>query len=140
VASRACCICRALGAGQAPGSLLYLRSKGEGENLLHTFGQRGLNVTSFQPSVVFGKDDDFFNRFAGILNWYVGYFPLACADSKLAPVSVGDLIAKILDSIDDRASYGQRFKVCGPEVFHLATNTRTDYHHFATTGTGYASG
>ena len=109
----------ALGADQATGSSLYLRTKGEGENLLHTFGQRGLNVTSFQPSVVFGKDDDFINRFAGILSWYVGYFPLACADSKLAPVYVGDLIAKITNSIDDRESFGRRFPVCGPEVFTL---------------------
>ena len=109
----------ALGADQATGSSLYLRSKGEGENLLHTFGQRGLNVTSFQPSVVFGKDDDFINRFAGILRFYIGYFPLACPDSKLAPVYVGDLVAKIVNSIDDRATYGQRYKVCGPEVFTL---------------------
>ena len=55
----------ALGADQASGSSLYLRSKGEGENLLHTFGQRGLNVTSFQPSVVFGKNDDFMNKGVG---------------------------------------------------------------------------
>jgi uncharacterized protein YbjT (DUF2867 family) len=109
----------ALGADQATGSSLYLRSKGEGENLLHTFGQRGLYVTSFQPSVVFGKDDDFINRFAGILSWYLGYFPLACADSKLAPVYVGDLVAKIVNSIDDPASYARRFKVCGPEAFTL---------------------
>ncbi len=109
----------ALGADQATGSSLYLRSKGEAENLLHTFGQRGLNVTSFQPSVVFGKGDDFINRFAGILRWYAGYFPLACPDSKLAPVYVGDLVAKIADSIDDRNSYSQRYTVCGPEVFTL---------------------
>ena len=109
----------ALGADQATGSSLYLRTKGEGENLLHTFGQRGLNVTSFQPSVVFGKDDDFINRFAGILSWYVGYFPLACADSKLAPVYVGDLVAKIVNSIDNRESFGRRFTACGPEVFTL---------------------
>jgi NADH dehydrogenase len=109
----------ALGADQATGSSLYLRSKGEGENLLHTFGQRGLDVTSFQPSVVFGKGDDFINRFAGILRWCFGYFPLACADSKLAPVYVGDLVAKIVASIDDRSSYGRRYTVCGPEVFTL---------------------
>lgn len=109
----------ALGADQATGSSLYLRSKGEGENLLHTFGQRGLQVTSFQPSVVFGKGDDFINRFAGILRWYFGYFPLACADSKLAPVYVGDLVAKIVASIDDRSSFGRRYTVCGPDVFTL---------------------
>ena len=109
----------ALGANQATGSSLYLRSKGEGENLLHTFGQRDLQVTSFQPSVVFGKDDDFINRFAGILKWYVGYFPLACADSKLAPVYVGDLVERIVASIDDSSSFSQRYTVCGPEIYTL---------------------
>jgi NADH dehydrogenase len=109
----------ALGADQATGSSLYLRSKGEGENLLHTFGQRELRVTSFQPSVVFGKDDDFINRFADLLKWFVGYFPLACADSKLSPVYVGDLVERMIDSIDDRDSYSKRFQICGPEVFTL---------------------
>ena len=109
----------ALGADQATGSSLYLRSKGEAENLLHTFGQRGLHVTSFQPSVVFGKEDDFINRFAGILSWYAGYFPLACADSKLAPVYVGDLVERIVSAIDDRDSFSRRYQVCGPEVFTL---------------------
>ena len=110
----------ALGADQATGSSLYLRSKGEGENLLHTFGQRGLLVTSFQPSVVFGREDDFVNRFAGILKFCVGFFPLACADSKMAPVYVGDLVERIVNSIDDSNSYSKRYTVCGPEVFTLA--------------------
>ena len=109
----------ALGANEATGSSLYLRSKGEGENLLHTFGQRGLNVTSFQPSVVFGKDDDFINRFAGLLKWFIGFFPLACPNSKLAPVYVGDLVERVVDSIDDRDSYSKRFQICGPEIFTL---------------------
>ncbi len=109
----------ALGADQATGSSLYLRSKGEGENLLHTFGQRELRVTSFQPSVVFGKDDSFINRFAGILKLTVGLFPLACADSKLQPVFVGDLVERIVDAIDDRDSHSKRYPICGPEVFTL---------------------
>lgn len=109
----------ALGADQATGSSLYLRTKGEGENLLHTFGQRDLKVTSFQPSVVFGKQDSFINRFAGILRLYVGLFPLACPNAKLQPVFVGDLVDRIVDSIDDRDSYSQRYQVCGPEVFTL---------------------
>lgn len=109
----------ALGADQATGSSLYLRTKGEGENLLHTFGQRDLKVTSFQPSVVFGKEDNFINQFAGILRWMVGYFPLACADSKLQPVYVGDLVDRIVNAIDNPDSYSKRYPVCGPEVFTL---------------------
>ena len=109
----------ALGADQATGGSLYLRTKGEGENLLHTFGQRELRVTSFQPSVVFGKEDNFINQFAGILRWYAGYFPLACPNSKLQPVYVGDLVARIVDAIDDQDSHSKRYPVCGPEVFTL---------------------
>ena len=84
----------ALGADQATGTSRYLRSKGEGENLLHTFGRKDLHVTSFQPSVVFGKNDQFINQFAGILKLCFGFFPLACAQSKLAPVYIGDLVEK----------------------------------------------
>ena len=69
--------------------------------------------------MVFGKDDDFINRFAGILKWYVGYFPLACADSKLQPVYVGDLVERIVACVEDRDSYSKRYPVCGPEVFTL---------------------
>ncbi len=109
----------ALGANQATGTSRYLRSKGEGENLLHTFGQKDLQVTSFQPSVVFGKNDQFINQFAGILKLCFGFFPLACAQSKLAPVYVGDLVEKIVNAIDDKSTHSQRYTVCGPEVFSL---------------------
>ena len=109
----------ALGANQATGSSQYLRSKGEGENLLHTFGQKDLQVTSFQPSVVFGKHDHFINRFASILKLSPWIFPLACPKSRFAPVYVGDLVEKIADAIDDKATHAQRYSVCGPEEFTL---------------------
>jgi len=109
----------ALGASQATGTSRYLRSKGEGENLIHTFGQKELRVTSFQPSVVFGKNDQFINRFAGILPLCFGFFPLACGQSKFAPVYVGDLVEKIISSVDDKSTHSQRYTVCGPEVFSL---------------------
>lgn len=109
----------ALGANQASGSSLYLRSKGEGENLLHTFGQKDMQVTSFQPSVVFGKNDQFINRFAAVLKLSPVFFPLACADSQLAPVYVQDLVDRIVDAIDDRDSHSKRISVCGPEIFTL---------------------
>jgi uncharacterized protein YbjT (DUF2867 family) len=109
----------ALGADQATGSSQYLRSKGEGENLLHTFGQKDLQVTSFQPSAVFGKNDQFINRFASILKLSPLFFPLACAHSKFAPVYVGDLAEMIADAVEDKTSNSQRYPVCGPEVFTL---------------------
>ncbi|MFT7672376.1 MAG: hypothetical protein ACI845_000781, partial [Gammaproteobacteria bacterium] len=82
----------ALGANQAIGSSQYLRSKGEGENLVHTFGKKDMHVSSFQPSVVFGETDQFVNRFASVLRLCPGLFPLACPKAKLAPVYVDDLV------------------------------------------------
>ncbi|MCK4710223.1 MAG: complex I NDUFA9 subunit family protein [Gammaproteobacteria bacterium] len=109
----------ALGADQASGSSLYLRSKGEGENLIHTFGQNKLEVTSFQPSVIFGSDDSFINRFAGILKLCVGAFPLACPGSRFSPVFIGDVVSAMADKLDDPGSFSKRYPLCGPETWTL---------------------
>lgn len=109
----------ALGADEGSGTSKYLRSKGEGENLLHTYGRKDMQVTSFQPSVVFGPQDDFINRFASILKITPGLFPLACPKSQLAPVYVSDLVKKIVDSVDDKTTHSKRISACGPEVFTL---------------------
>ena len=109
----------ALGADEGSGTSKYLRSKGEGENLLHTFGRKNMQVTSFQPSVVFGPQDDFINRFASILKITPGLFPLACPKSQLAPVYVNDLVTRIVDSVDSKATHSKRISICGPEVFTL---------------------
>ncbi len=109
----------ALGADQATGSSNYLRSKGEGENIVHTFGQKDLRVTSFRPSVIFGADDSFINRFAGVLKFCFGVFPIACADSRFSPVYIEDLVTLMADSIEDQNSWSKRYSVCGPESFTL---------------------
>lgn len=109
----------ALGANQASGSSNYLRTKGEGENLLHTFGQKDLQVTSFQPSVIFGEDDSFINRFAGILKLCMGVFPLACPQSRFSPVYIGDVVKNMADSIENPDSHSKRYALCGPETYTL---------------------
>ena len=109
----------ALGANQASGSSHYLRSKGEGENLLHTFGQKDLQVTSFQPSVIFGEDDSFINRFAGLLKLCFGALPLACPQSRFSPVYIGDVVKAMADSLDNPQSFSKRYPLCGPETFTL---------------------
>ncbi len=112
----------ALGADQASGSSLYLRSKGEGENRVHTFGQKKLGVTSFRPSVIFGADDSFINRFAALLRlcpWPMPYLPLSCPQARFAPVYIGDVVRAMADSLEDPASIGQRIELCGPETWTL---------------------
>jgi NADH dehydrogenase len=109
----------ALGADQANGASEYLRSKGEGENLVHTFGRKDLNVTSFQPSVIFGEDDSFINRFVPLIRMTPGVLPLACAQSRFSPVYIGDVVRRIADAVDDPAAIGQRYPLCGPETLTL---------------------
>ena len=97
---------------------LYLKSKGEGEDLLHAAADRGLVVTSFRPSVIFGEDDSFFNRFAALLKFSPPVFPLACPDSRLAPVYVYDVAEAFCRSLDN-ATGGERMDLCGPDVLTL---------------------
>jgi len=109
----------ALNASASQGSSEYLRSKGEGENRAHTAGGAIAAVTSFRPSVIFGPGDSFFNRFAGLLRLSPGFFPLACPDARFAPVYVGDVAAAFARSLNDPATFGQHYDLCGPRAFSL---------------------
>jgi NADH dehydrogenase len=104
----------ALNAGR--GESHYLRSKGEAEALL---GQAGdLDVTIFQPSVIFGPGDDFFNRFATLLR-LAPVLPLACPNSRLQPVFAGDVAAAMAIALADPDSIGQTYQLGGPRDYRL---------------------
>ena len=108
----------ALNADTANGGSQYLRSKGEGENRAHTRGHANIAVTSFRPSVIFGPEDSFINRFATLLQ-LPGPLPLACPDARFAPVYVGDVADAFVKSLSNRSSFGKRFELCGPTVYTL---------------------
>ena len=107
----------ALHADAQNGRSAYLRSNGAGEDLAHSAA--GLDVTSFRPSVVFGRGDSFFNRFATLLEMAPGLFPLACPDARFAPVWVGDLTEAMVRTISSDTSIGRRYDLCGPRIFTL---------------------
>jgi NADH dehydrogenase len=99
----------------------YLRTKGEAQNLVmsDSVRQDGINATSFGPSVIFGPDDSFFNRFAGLLKLLPGPFPLACASSRFAPVYIGDVAGAFAQALNNKNSWGKHFDLCGPRIFTL---------------------
>jgi uncharacterized protein YbjT (DUF2867 family) len=97
----------------------YLRSKGEAEILLREAHGDALAVTLFQPSVVFGPGDSFINRFADLLRLPVPFMPLPRADSRFAPVYVGDVVDALAVSLRDPATYGDTYQLCGPRVYSL---------------------
>ncbi len=96
----------------------YLRSKGEGENHVHSFAGK-INVTSFQPSVIFGHNDSFFNRFANLLKITPLIFPLACPNTRFAPVFVSDVARCFINALEDSSTFGQRYELCGPKQYTL---------------------
>jgi len=108
----------ALNASKDAGSY-YLRSKGEAEDWIHQAARGGLQVTSFRPSVIFGRNDSFFNRFAGLLKLMPYLFPLACAKSRFAPVYVGDVCAAFACALENPQTIGQRYELCGPHIYTL---------------------
>ncbi len=103
-------------AGKAPSR--YLTTKGEGEELIHTAADEGINVTSLRPSVIFGPGDHLFNRFASLLK-LVMHLPLACPNARFAPVYVGDVVEVIIKSLTEKATFGERYDLCGPKVYTL---------------------
>ena len=96
-----------------------MRSKGEGENVVHASAGETLKVTSFRPSVIFGPGDHLFNKFAELLKRAPGILPVPCPNARFAPVYVSDVIHAFYMALDNKATYGQRYDLCGPRVYTM---------------------
>ena len=75
--------------------------------------------TIFRPSVIFGREDRFLNLFAR-LRGCCRCWRSAAPDAQFQPVYVGDVAHCIVHSLDDDATIGQRYDLCGPKVLHAA--------------------
>jgi NADH dehydrogenase len=106
----------ALGADALNGPSHYQRTKGEGENLVL---DSGLHVTTFRPSVIFGPGDSFLRRFAKLLRLTPLVFPLAVPEARFATIYVLDVVEAYARAIDNSATYGQSYELCGPHEYTL---------------------
>lgn len=99
----------------------YLKSKGAGEEVMHVLCKpHGCAVTSFRPSVIYGADDGFTQRFAALLRRIPLFFPLACPDAKFAPIHVEDVAHCFAHALADGRTAGQSYDLCGPKGYTLA--------------------
>ena len=69
-----------------------------------------------RPSVVFGPEDQFTNRFAGLAR-ISPFLPLiGGGETKMQPVYVGDVATAVADAVDGKAQAGATYELGGPEV------------------------
>ena len=108
----------AIGADVAAPSA-YGRSKAAGE---HAARSAFPTATIVRPSVVFGPEDDFFNRFAAlarllpVLPLYGHGFADAGA-TRFQPVYVGDVAEALARVLGDPATAGRTYELGGPTVY-----------------------
>ena len=123
---RACQECRvphllqmsALKANAESGPSHYLRSKGAAERALKNLAGDELRYTIFQPSVIFGPDDSFINRFASLLR-ICPVLPLARPNARFAPVFVADVASAFCAALENHGSYDRTLQLYGPEDYSL---------------------
>ena len=76
------------------------------------------DATIIRPSIVFGPEDHFTNRFAALARLFPA-LPLIGADTKLQPVYVGDVASAIADAVDGKTRAGATYELGGPEVMTM---------------------
>ncbi|WP_299949999.1 complex I NDUFA9 subunit family protein [uncultured Ruegeria sp.] len=89
----------------------YARTKAQGEAGVL---QHMPDAVILRPSVIFGTEDQFFNRFAGMTR-SSPFLPLVGADTKFQPVYVDDVAQAAVQGALGRASSGV-YELGGPEV------------------------
>lgn len=102
----------ALGADEYAPSV-YARTKAAGERLaLATLP----SATIFRPSIVFGPEDDFFNKFAGLARMSPVLPLVGGGHTRFQPVFAGDVANAIAAAVDGQAKPGTIYELGGPEV------------------------
>lgn len=92
----------------------YARSKTAGEATLR---EHFPAATILRPSVVFGPEDDFFNRFATMAR-YSPVLPLiGGGKTRFQPIYVGDVADAAAAALVDPAKAGQLFEIAGPRAY-----------------------
>ena len=100
--------------GAAPSShSVYANTKGRAEEAVHKILPDAIIV---RPSVVFGPEDGFFNKFAGMAR-ISPFLPLiGGGHTKFQPVYVGDVAEVFARSVDGTLQPGKTYELGGGEV------------------------
>jgi len=92
---------------------LYARSKAEGEAAVLAAVQ---GAVILRPSIVFGPEDGFFNRFAALARMLPALPLVGGGDTRFQPVFVGDVAEAVARGVDGVVTGGRIYELGGPEV------------------------
>jgi uncharacterized protein YbjT (DUF2867 family) len=91
----------------------YARSKAAAERLVLAAQPQSVVM---RPSILFGPEDDFFNRFASLARMSPALPLIGGGLTRFQPVFVGDAASAIANAVDDKLDPGTIYELGGPEV------------------------
>ncbi len=91
----------------------YARSKAAAERLVLAAQPQAVIM---RPSILFGPEDDFFNRFASLARLSPALPLIGGGLTRFQPVFVGDVASAIADAVDGNIRGGTVYELGGPEV------------------------
>ena len=94
----------------------YARAKAAGEKAVLS---AVASATILRPSVVFGPEDQFTNRFATLARISPMLPLIGGGATKLQPVFVGDVATAVADAVDGKTKAGAVYEIGGPEVLTM---------------------
>jgi uncharacterized protein YbjT (DUF2867 family) len=106
----------AIGADPNSGSA-YARTKAAGEAGVR---QAFPGATILRPSIVFGPEDDFFNRFAQMAMISPALPLIGGGTTRFQPVYVGDVANAVMKAIETPAAAGKTYELAGPKAYSFA--------------------
>src|SRR5262249_30651491 len=92
----------------------YARSKAAGERAVREIFPAAA-IT--RPSIVFGPEDNFFNRFATMARFLPALPLIGGGRTLFQPVYVGDVADALLRLVEDPATAGKTYELGGPRVY-----------------------
>lgn len=91
----------------------YARAKAQGEQAVLAARP---DAVVMRPSIMFGPEDDFFNKFAAMARLLPALPLVGGGETKFQPVFVGDVAEAIARAVDGQAKPGATYELGGPEV------------------------
>ncbi len=91
----------------------YARAKAVGEKLVLAAVP---SATIFRPSIVFGPEDDFFNKFAALARLSPVLPLVGGGHTRFQPVFAGDVASAVAAAVDGHAEAGTIYELGGPDV------------------------